>query len=237
MVNAHSRAEADKPEFEPFTTLHGVKILDTPHLRPGMRERIEVARYEGPEIEASMEHIPQGARIVEFGAGVGIVGAVATKNCKASALLSFEPNHRLIPSIEALYRANRMLSKTEVRNALVLSEPDAPTSVNFVLRSNFLGSGLQAKGHPDRIENVQVPVERWEDVKSSFKPTAILMDIEGAEREFFRHADLTGIDTIILETHRKLYARAGMMEIKRSIFNQGFEQVYHLKGVKAFKRV
>lgn len=63
-------------------------------------------------------------------------------------------------------------------------------------------------------KKVSVPVVAWEKVKEEVKPTILLKDIEGAELEFFRDADLSGIRTIIVELHRHIYHRPGMREIR-----------------------
>jgi hypothetical protein len=47
------------------------------------------------------------------------------------------------------------------------------------------------------------------------------MDIEGGEREFLAAADLSGVDTVILEVHRGIYGRDGMRDIRRSFAREG----------------
>jgi len=50
-----------------------------------------------------------------------------------------------------------------------------------------------------------------------------MMDIEGAELEFLRHADLSCVHTFIAEMHRDIYGREGMKECRRSLDAAGFE--------------
>ena len=65
----------------------------------------------------------------------------------------------------------------------------------------------------------------WEKVKEEVKPTIILMDIEGAELEFFRDADLSGIRTIIVELHRHINHRPSMHKISEEILvDKGFNE-------------
>ena len=209
-------------------------MLDVPELRPGMRNGIAEGRFERPEIEIGRKVFRPGDRIIEMGTGLGIVGAIMAQNCQIEAMLSFEGNYRLIAAIRALYERNNLSSIIEVRNALLFSAPNPPETVPFYIRDNFLGSGL-ASANP-RTETYHVAVEPWDKVKAAFRPNALLLDIEGAELEFFRHADLSGIERIVFEIHRKVYQRAGIHEIRDVLNAQGFEQIYHDSGVKAFVR-
>ncbi len=203
-------------------TYHGVEVLDAPYLGPTMINNMIEGRYERREVLSALKFIEKGDVVIEMGAGAGIVGAVAAKNCAPARIVSFEANHKLIASIKALYAHNGIKSKIEVRNKIVISDPDAPKSVDFYIRGNFLGSGMTITKGVERAEKVDVPVVKWEAIKKQIKPTVLLMDIEGAELDFFRHADLSGIRVIIAELHRHIYHRPGMREIRDGIAEKGF---------------
>ena len=88
-----------------------------------------------------------------------------------------------------------------------------PETVPFFVNGNFLGSGL-APQKPDRAQAVEVPVLHYTALKAAFPHDTIMMDIEGGELDFLRHADLCGVDTFIAEMHRAIYGRDGMAEIR-----------------------
>jgi FkbM family methyltransferase len=219
---------------EVVATYHGVEVLNAPHLGPTMISNMHEGSYERREVQSALAFIKKGDVVVEMGAGAGVVGAVATKNCAPSKVVSFEANHKLIKSIKALYAHNGLKSKIEVRNKIVLSDPDAPKSVDFFIRGNFLGSGMTITKGIERAEKVSVPVVKWETIKKQIKPTVLLMDIEGAELEFFRHADLSGIRVIIAELHRHIYHRPGMREIRDGIAAKGFVEDKQASGGGVF---
>ncbi|WP_158241820.1 FkbM family methyltransferase [Tabrizicola sp. TH137] len=222
VMAAVAEVAASLPAIEIVARTHGIEVPASPHLGPNMRKAIEEGRYEAREIRAGLARIPKGARILELGAGAGIVGAVLARNLAPAALLSVEANPTLIESIRALHAHNGLDGVISVRNCVVLSAPDAPESVEFFLRGNFLGSSLT----PLKIEKakpVTVPVLRYADLAAEFPHDAIMMDIEGGELEFLRHADLSAVKVVVGEFHREIYGRPGMQECRRLLRAQGFE--------------
>lgn len=215
-------------------TYHDVEVPEAPHLGPTMINNMAEGSYERREVQSALKFIQKGDKVVEMGAGAGIVGAVAAKNCAPARIVSFEANHKLIDHITALYKHNGLASRIEVRNKIVLSEPTPPKSVDFYIRGNFLGSGMTIVKGMERAEKVSVPVVKWSTIKKQIKPTVLLMDIEGAELEFFRHADLSGIRVIIAELHRHIYHRPGMREIRDGIAAKGFVEDKDASGGGVF---
>src|SRR5690606_35137798 len=50
----------------------------------------------------------------------------------------------------------------------------------------------------------------------------LIMDIEGAERDLLRSADLTGVDRIFLELHDHLYGLAGIRDMMHALAEKGY---------------
>lgn len=202
-------------------TCHGVEVPDAPILGPRMIEAMNNHRYERQEIECGLAVIPKGARILEMGAGAGVVGAVLAKNCAPVSILSIEANPGLLPHINRLYAHNGLQDLISVRHAVVFSAPDAPGTVTFNVAGNFLGSSLtELPGKKTRA--VEVPVLRYSDLTKEYPHDTIMMDIEGGELDFLRHADLSGVNLVILEMHRDAYGREGMQEIRNLFLDKGF---------------
>lgn len=217
--------------------LHGVEVPAAPHLGPGMITSLNENRYERNEIACGLAAIHQGARILELGAGAGVVGAVLARNLAPAALLSVEANPALIPHIAALHAHNGLSDAITLRHGVVLSAPDAPASIDFFVMGNFLGSGLASR-KPDRAQTVTVPVIRFDDIRRDFAPDAIMMDIEGGELDLLRHADLSGIRVLVAEFHRDLYGRDGMQECRRLLTAQGLtlDETLSRPGVHVWRR-
>ena len=204
-----------------IATIHGIAVPSAPHFGPRMIRSIAEGRFERNEIAAALATIRPGARILELGAGSGVVGAIIARNCRPARMLSVEANPALIEHIGAVHALNGLEGLIEVRHGIVASDPEAQAAVDFFVAGNFLGSGL-APGKPAKARPVTVPVLRYAALKAEFPHDTLVMDIEGAEREFLRHADLSGVETVILEVHRGLYGREGMREIRQSFARGGF---------------
>lgn len=214
---------------------HGIEVPTAPHLGRGMIASMAAGRYERNEMACGLAAIKPGARILELGAGSGLVGAVLARNCAPESILAIEANPDLIPHIAALYAHNR-LTNISVRNAVVLTAPAAPRSITFHVTGNFLGSGLAAESA--RSRPVDVPVLRYGALKLAFPHDTIMMDIEGGELDFLRHADLTGIHSFIAEMHRDIFGRDGMRECRLLLERAGLTMADELSraGVHVYQR-
>lgn len=207
--------DVDTPDLPPIVaTCHGIAVPAAPHLRPGMIAAMQSGGYERHELAIGLAAIRPGARVLELGAGSGVVGAVLARHCQPEAMLAVEANPQLIPHIEGLYARNGLADRITLRHGVVLTTPEAPERVTFHVNGNFLGSGL-APAKLERTRAVEVPVLRYGALKAAFPHDTIMMDIEGGELDFLRHADLSGVDTFIAEMHRAIYGREGMAEIRR----------------------
>ena len=201
----------------------GVKVPPSPFLNETRIARINEARYEGQEIAGALSVVGPSDRVIEMGAGLGIVGAVTQLNARPEAMVSFEANPNMIPHIEALYALNKIKTKIKLHNKVLLTDPEPPETVEFFLRNSFLGSSLTDTDKRE-TEAVTIPTARYEELRTSFQPTVLLMDIEGGELEFLRHADLTGLRAIVLEFHPESYGKEGMKECKTILRNAGFSK-------------
>ena len=233
-MNAPARS-LGSPEI--VVTYHGVEVLAAPHLSRRMIESMSLGRYERREVACGLAAIPEGSRILELGAGSGVVGAVLARNTHPAAMLSIEANPFLIDHITRLYTHNGLSDLISVRHAVVLTDPAAPPEMEFFVQNNFLGSGLVAR-KVEKATRVSVPVLRYAELQASFPHDVIMMDIEGGELDFLRHADLTGVQTFIAEVHKDIYGRAGVQEVRSLMGKAGFALSDALSkvGVHVYKR-
>lgn len=199
----------------------GVRVPQSPYLTETRITRINAARYEGDEIAGALSVIGPDDRVLELGAGLGLVGAVIAKNARPEAVLSYEANPELIPHIHALHRANGLEDRIELRNAVLVSAPDRPQSVPFHLHSSYLGSSL-LEDPARKTRTVEVPTEDFRAVVEAFRPTVLVMDIEGGELEVLKYAELGGIRAVVIEFHPSHYGKEGMQVCKGILRRAGF---------------
>ena len=208
-------------EHDHAALCHGVKVPHSPFLNDTRIRRMGEGTYEGDEIRGALEVVRKGDRVLEMGAGLGVVGAVIAKNAEPEAVLSFEANPNLIPHIQALYALNNLQDRIEVRHQVVLSAPEQPERVTFHLRTSFLGSSLIDQDKR-RTMPVDVPTVSYDTVVDTFRPDVLVMDIEGGEKDFLMHADLRGIRAVVIEFHPDVYGKGGAHACKTALQNAGF---------------
>ena len=94
------------------------------------------------------------------------------------ALLSLGPPNPIIFGFGYALPADRLSSKIEVRNEVLISAPDAPKSMTFHIKNSYLGSSL-IDSDTRATTPVDVPTARYSEVHADFAPDVLLMDIEG----------------------------------------------------------
>lgn len=202
----------------------GVRVPHSPFLNETRIRRIQEARYEGEEIAGALHVVRQGDRVLEMGAGLGVVSAVTALNARPARILSFEANPALIPHIRALHAANDLQDVIDLRNQVLLSAPDRPETMTFFVTNSFLGSSLIDK-ESRKTQPVEIPTADYHKVLDEFRPDVLLMDIEGGELDFLAHADLRGIRAIVIEFHPAVYGKDGAQRCKDALRAQGFEKL------------
>ncbi|MEL7167267.1 MAG: FkbM family methyltransferase [Pseudomonadota bacterium] len=205
-------------------TCKGVRVPASPFLNDRRIARINAGRYEGAELNGALTVIRPGERVLELGAGLGIVGAVIARNARPAAVLSFEANPNLIPHIRALHAENGLQDVIDLRQQVLLAGPNPPAHMTFHVRNSFLGSSLIDKDNRHSTP-VDVPTARLSDVMADFAPDIIVMDIEGGELDFLAHADLSTIRAVIIEFHPDAYGIDGMRQCKDALRRAGFRRV------------
>ena len=206
-------------------TCHGIQIPASFAVEPRwLVRKINNGRYEKEEIAGALHLVSDQDRVLECGAGIGIVGTTIAHNRRPKKMLSFEANPNMIPVVEATYKHNRVGDIISVTHGALMSAKDAPETISFNISKRFAFSSLDA---PQRelSETVSVPVHNFADVKEDFKPTVLLMDIEGGELDFLEGADLSGINTVVMEFHPEVYGTDGMARCKTLLTDAGFEPV------------
>jgi len=108
---------------------------------------------------------------------------------------SFEANPFLIPYIQSVHAAN------DVTNAHVTNAILGPRkgSVDFYLRDPMLGSSMDLLEGEIDPPSVKVDVLNAKAAFKKIKPTVLICDIEGGEKDLIPQLDLTGIRAAIIE--------------------------------------
>lgn len=218
-----------KAAEKPTAAAHykGVDVPPSPFMNEMRIKRINAGRYEGQEIAGGLAVVQKGDTVLELGAGIGVVGAVVSKNCVPKKHVAFEANPNLIPHIEEIYKLNKLTRRSKVRNEVLMSDTDRPEHVSFYLHKSFLGSSLTKENKREGSE-VSVPTASLEVTMEELKPDVVLMDIEGGELDILPHMDLTHVRAVVVEFHPGVYEREGMITCKDVLRQAGFSPIKDL---------
>lgn len=199
--------------------LHGIFVSTKRTFVPKLqREDLLFQRYEKYEINLVKKYIRQGDKVLEIGAGMGVVGIIAAKTSGDTDIVVCEPNLKMAPVILKNYALNR-LTPTLVSMAVTADGRD----IDFFQDSDILGSSMfDRPNRHDGFAELKIGSVPINDLISKHHPSVLLIDAEGAEVEILAAADLTGIKTIIVETHRMIVGDAAIDTMIEHLEASGF---------------
>lgn len=170
--------------------------------------------YEFAERKLLLSILQADDRVLEVGAGIGALGLVAARICGPGNVLSYEPNPKTIPLIEANHTLNKL--HPGIREKAITADGG---SITFFRTGNIISSSLIER---DLSEAITVGSDRLSDAIAEFQPTILLMDAEGAELELLPAADLSSLRALVIETHAKITGAASVANLKAHLEAQGF---------------
>lgn len=212
-----------QPSRDLCATYHGIRIERCEELiSDAVWRAIRDGRYEVPELRAGLAVLQRGDRLLDIGAGLGIVGAVLASHTEVERILSVEADPRLIPYIRRLH-ADNGIARIDVLNCVPTAAPQ--DGALFHVREDFWCSSL----NPDTgayARAMRVPTRTLGSLLRDFRPTVVMSDIEGAETDLFGVPQgFAGVRAIVIELHLRNYphpALAAVDRIFRTLSDEGF---------------
>jgi len=105
-----------KLEYDEAIETNGIKVPFVPRIiTPKIERPMRNSRYERGECAALREMLRKGDRVLELGAGVGLISTVAAMFEGIGSVTTVEANPELIPLIEETHRLNDV-SPVDLRN-------------------------------------------------------------------------------------------------------------------------
>jgi FkbM family methyltransferase len=189
-----------------FVQVRGVAIpLDPDLMSPKIQEQLRAGRYEGHEAERLPGLIQAGERVMELGAGVGFLTALAGLQRLAACIVAVEANPVLIPLIERVHRLNGV--ESIVRHGVVTPARGA-AALPFHVHVDLWASSLDPPAKARLVKAVvEVPVLALADLLAEHSPTLLIIDVE------VLHAWATDLDAMRLDGVAKV-----MIELKPGRF-------------------
>jgi len=197
-------------------TLNGVRVGTARGALPAsIRKFLYRGDYEEHERDLVEKALRPGDRVLEIGCGIGLVSLVATRVCGAGNVFSYEAN----PMMEETIRSNYRLNGWEPNLFMKAITADG-RRLRFFRQKNVLSSSLIDRdmgGEVIEVESVAI-----NDAIAAHRPTAVVMDAEGAEEEILPVADLSGVRVLILELHPHIIGEEKVGELVKGLEERGF---------------
>lgn len=163
-------------------------------------EQIYNREYERPEISGLSRVVRPGDRILELGAGLGIISALAARAAgPGGAVRSYEANPALIPDTQAFLATNHVHT-VDLINAVLVPD-DSPSSRHLHLAGSFAESSLLGAEGRNPQGSVEVPAQSLAAVLQDFRPDVLICDIEGAEVDLFPAFPPSTLRAAVVELH------------------------------------
>ncbi|MCC6008102.1 MAG: FkbM family methyltransferase, partial [Rhodobacteraceae bacterium] len=161
-------------------TVDGVR-MDIPErmLVPNLRAALEEARYEGQERRALRAHLRPGDRVLELGAGAGLLAVLAARVVGAEAVTAVEANPEMLDIIRATLRENGAPGVRLLHGAVVPDEA-AGGAVEFHVHPGFWSAAL-APNPRLKARRHAVPALGFRALLDEADANVLVCDIEGGE--------------------------------------------------------
>jgi FkbM family methyltransferase len=201
-------------------TLRGLTLyLPDEALKGNLERALSSGRYENHEADALLLHLRPGDRMLDLGAGLGFICALAAGVLGEAAVMGVEAGPETVKLARRNLAANGYPGVKVLKGAVVGA---GEGEVEFGQRPAFWASALKGpEGWPETAEVIRVPARPIGKLLAKFAPTVISCDIEGGELEVLTQP-LPGVRLVVVETHPQVYGAAGAEQIVGALAAQGF---------------
>ena len=193
-----------------------------------VRDGLFKGTYEEPERILIRAALGPGDRVLEIGGGVGFVSLLCAKICGAANVLTYEANPRMAEVIQRNYALNEVAPTLRAK-AITARERE----VTFFVNDNIISSSLHERKQGRALT---VPADPLDEVIAEWKPTAIVMDVEGAETTILASSRLAGVTKIILELHPQIVGEPAILTLKQQLGALGFKETGAIHKSSLFVR-
>lgn len=186
-----------------FAEIRGI-TLPTRHVSAEMRRAMADGIYERNELDIVERTLEPDDRVLECGAGIGLLSTFCAKRVGSDRVKTFEANPFMASIIAKTYELNRVFPK------LVIGAIGAAhDQIDFHVRKNFWPSS----SHVDRAQGartITVPCCALNAEILATRPTYLCIDIEGAEEHLVGCSDLDGVLRVMVEVHPELIGESAV---------------------------
>ena len=213
------------------THLDGMRLLCDPEkVNRSIAREIIKGRYEMAERKLAREAIRSGDRVLEIGAGLGVVSILCNRLAGAGNVTSYEANTALEAPIRANFALNNLTPNLVLKAVTVDGQP-----ITFFKNDNVVSSSVYDRGLV--AECITVPSVAIDVAISRADANVIVMDVEGAEVDLLAAADLQAVREIIVEVHPHIVGAPSIDGMISALTGRGFAVTERLHKTVWLSRV
>ncbi len=211
-------------------TLEGVQ-LDVSTLSSVMKNNLSLGRYETQERTLAQKYLTPEDAVLEIGGAIGFIGLFCQMRVGIKRYTTVEANPNTAKLLEKNYALNGLMPV--LWNVAVAGE-DGEVTLN--IGNEFWENSLVTGADSGR--SVKVPAASLATLcgRLAYLPTALIMDVEGAE-QFVNFRQLpASVKKIIVELHPAFIGHARTYQIVADLINLGFRVEQEHGGTFLFLR-
>lgn len=203
--------------MEPLN-IHGIDVPLAPkEVSSVIWQALISGDYEAKEARLVIKAVQPGDRVLELGSGIGVITSIIAK-IEGTSVWAFEANPSTAVLGQRVIEANQLDNVVFSQGLLTSGEP---RTFRFYVREDLWMSSMDEK-QGTYEEVIEVTSANIDGFISQHRINALVMDIEGAERDLLQHAELPGIERIFLELHDHLYGLSGIRDISHALGLKGY---------------
>jgi FkbM family methyltransferase len=188
------------------------------------------AGYEGEDARLAATLITPEDVVLEVGSAIGFLAIYCMKRLGVRGYCMVEANPNLIPAIRRNFALNGMAPPPIVHAAVCAEDGETAFGIN---RDFWSSSTLDRPG----AATTTVPARSLPSLlaEQEFRPTTLIMDIEGGEASI-PHSHFAPFDKVVIEVHPKLVGEGAISDLLSGLRSLGFREVGRTGGSYAFAR-
>jgi FkbM family methyltransferase len=198
-------------------TIEGIRIRVGRHMSRRVEQSLSKGSYEREELRLISAVLSPSDVVLEIGAGLGLVSAYCAKRVGSARVFAFEADPDLEPCIRETYALNGVEPTLDM--CAVGSQAGR---VTLYRDKHFISSSVVRR----RVgaKPVEVPGKALNYLVEKVRPTVLVVDAEGAERELFDGAELAGVKKVVLELHDRVIGPDSTDQVRRKLAGMGFKE-------------
>lgn len=173
--------------------------------------------YEKHELRLVSRLLKPTDRVLELGSAIGVVALAASRVVPAQNIVCFDANPDMVEEARRNFDLNG--KAITAHNAVLVADDTGPTELTFYKSPYFLSSSLMNRRGD--AQPVGVPTRSLSSTLKETQSNVLIVDIEGGEFDLLGSADLSSIETLVLELHVSLASVKHCNKLIADLASQG----------------